>query len=63
MLERLRQMLIKELIHLFRDPHARFSLIAPPIIQMLIFGYAATYEVNHVATAIIDMDHSQESAI
>jgi ABC-2 type transport system permease protein len=61
MLERLRQLLIKEFIHLFRDPHARISLIAPPILQMLIFGYAATYEVNHVTTAILDQDHSQES--
>jgi ABC-2 type transport system permease protein len=28
---------------------------------MLIFGYAATFEVNRVATAILDFDHSQES--
>jgi ABC-2 type transport system permease protein len=61
MLERLRQLLIKEFIHLFRDPHARVSLIVPPILQMLIFGYAATYEVNHVTTAILDQDHSYES--
>ncbi len=61
MLERLRQLLIKEFIHLFRDPHARVSLIVPPILQMLIFGYAATYEVNHVTTAVLDQDHSPES--
>ena len=61
MLERLRQLLIKEFIHLFRDPHARISLIVPPILQMLIFGYAATYEVNHVTTAVLDQDHSPES--
>ena len=42
MIERLRQILIKEFIHLFRDPHARFSLIVPPLLQMLIFGYAAS---------------------
>jgi ABC-2 type transport system permease protein len=60
-IERLRQILIKEFIHLFRDPHARFSLIVPPLLQMLIFGYAATYEVNRVSTAVLDFDHSQES--
>jgi ABC-2 type transport system permease protein len=59
--ERLRQILIKEFIHLFRDPHARFSLIVPPLLQMLIFGYAASYEVNRVSTAVLDSDHSQES--
>jgi ABC-2 type transport system permease protein len=60
-LERLRQILIKEFIHLFRDRHARFSLIVPPLLQMLIFGYAASYEVNRVSTAVLDFDHSQES--
>src|SRR5271166_2464236 len=59
--ERLRQILIKEFIHLFRDRHARFSLLVPPLLQMLIFGYAASYEVNRVSTAVLDYDHSQES--
>src|SRR3984957_15099093 len=60
-IERMRQILLKEFIHLFRDRHARFSLIVPPLLQMLIFGYAATYEVNRVTTAVLDFDHSQES--
>ncbi len=57
----MRQILLKEFIHLFRDRHARFSLIVPPLLQMLIFGYAASYEVNRVSTAVLDFDHSQES--
>src|SRR5512147_1086021 len=61
MLARLKQMLIKEFIQVFRDKRTRFVLIAPPIIQMLIFGYAATYEIRHVPTVILDLDHSQES--
>lgn len=61
MIERLRQILIKEFIHLFRDRQARFALIVPPLLQMLVFGYAATYEVNRVSTAVLDYDHSQES--
>src|SRR5271156_4684353 len=61
MIERLHQILIKEFIHLFRDRHARFSLLVPPLLQMLIFGYAASYEVNRVSTAVLDNDHSQES--
>jgi ABC-2 type transport system permease protein len=61
MLERLHQIFLKEFIHLFRDPHARFSLLVPPLLQMLIFGYAATYDVNRVSTAVLDYDHSQES--
>ncbi len=61
MIERLHQILIKEFIHLFRDKRARFALIIPPLLQMMIFGYAATYEVKHVSTAVLDSDHSQES--
>jgi len=61
MLARLKQMLIKEFIQVFRDKRTRFILFGPPIIQMLIFGYAATFEIRHVATVIVDLDHSQES--
>jgi ABC-2 type transport system permease protein len=61
MLGRLKQMLIKEFIQVFRDKRTRFLLFGPPIIQMLIFGYAATYEIHHVPTVVLDLDHSQES--
>lgn len=61
MLGRLKQMLIKEFIQVFRDKRTRFILIIPPIVQMLVFGYAATYEIRHVPTVVLDLDHSQES--
>ncbi|MGB7148327.1 MAG: ABC transporter permease [Terriglobales bacterium] len=58
---RLKQMLIKEFIQVFRDKRTRFLLFGPPIIQMLMFGYAATFEIYHVPTVVLDLDHSQES--
>ena len=61
MLGRLKQMLIKEFIQVFRDKRTRFILFGPPIVQMLIFGYAATFEIHHVSTVVLDQDHSQES--
>src|SRR5215472_4200511 len=61
MLTRLRQMLIKELIQLFRDPRMRFGLIVPTILQVVIYGYAATFELHHVRMAVLDLDHSYES--
>ena len=61
MLGRLKQMLIKEFIQVFRDKRTRFILIGPPIVQMLVFGYAATYEIRHVPTVVVDLDHSQAS--
>jgi ABC-2 type transport system permease protein len=61
MFRRLKQMLIKEFIQVFRDKRTRFVLIGPPIIQMLVFGYAATFDIHHVPTVVVDLDHSQES--
>jgi len=61
MFGRLQQMLIKEFIQVFRDKRTRFVLFVPPLVQMLIFGYAATYEIRHVPTVVLDFDQSQES--
>ncbi len=61
MFGRMKQMIIKEFIQVFRDKRTRFILIGPPIVQMLIFGYAATYEIHHVPTVVVDFDHSEES--
>jgi len=61
MFARVIPIVIKEFLELRRDKGARFLLVVPPILQMLIFGYAASYEVYHVSTAVLDLDHSQES--
>ncbi len=61
MFARVVPIVIKEFIELRRDKWARFRLIVPTLIQMLLFGYAATYEVYHVSTVALDLDHSQES--
>src|SRR5208283_366916 len=58
---RIVNLVLKEFLQLRRDRQAKFRLIIPPLIQMLIFGYAATFEVYHVSTAVLDLDHSQES--
>ncbi len=61
MFARLKQMLIKEFIQTLRDKRTRFILIIPPIVQMMVFGYAANYEIRHVPTVVLDLDQSQES--
>ena len=61
MFARLKQMLIKEFIQVLRDKRTRFLLVGPPIIQMMVFGYAANYEIRHVPTVVLDLDQSQES--
>ncbi|MDA8255563.1 MAG: ABC transporter permease [Betaproteobacteria bacterium] len=61
MFDRLFVMLMKEFLEIRRDRWAMFRLIVPMLVQMLVFGYAATFTVHHVATAVLDLDQSQAS--
>ncbi|HUC61245.1 MAG TPA: ABC transporter permease [Alphaproteobacteria bacterium] len=61
MFERIRPILVKEFLELKRDKWQRFRLIVPPLIQMLVFGYAATFEVYHVSTVVLDRDRTEAS--
>jgi len=60
-LGRILSILAKEFLQMKRDRTARIRLTIPPIVQLLVFGYAATFEVFAVSTAVLDQDHSQES--
>jgi len=60
-LERIHQMIRKEFIQTLRDPHTRWLLFGPALIQMVVFGYAATMEIKHVSLAVLDQDNTQES--
>lgn len=51
----------KELLAILKDPRSRIALIAPPIVQCLIFGYAASYDLNNVPYAVLDQDRSSAS--
>jgi ABC-2 type transport system permease protein len=54
-------LVLKELLAVLRDARSRMVLIGPPLIQLMVFGYAATFDLNHVPIAIYDQDHSQAS--
>jgi ABC-2 type transport system permease protein len=58
---RILSLVVKEFLQLKRNRAARFQLVILPLLQVIIFGYAATFEVYHVSTAVLDLDHSQES--
>jgi ABC-2 type transport system permease protein len=51
----------KELLAIFKDPRSRYSLLVPPILQCLIYGYVATYDLTDVPYAILDQDRSAAS--
>ena len=61
MLERLKHMLIKEFIQVFRDPRMRVVIFVIPCMQVLIIGLAVSTDVQHVKTAVYDLDNSEAS--
>jgi ABC-2 type transport system permease protein len=61
MWRRIRALMIKELLALLKDKRSRVVVIVPPILQLLVFGYAATFDLNRIPLAVYDEDRSQAS--
>jgi ABC-2 type transport system permease protein len=51
----------KELLQLRRDRLTLAMMIALPILQLLLFGYAINTDVRHIPSVLFDQDHSAES--
>lgn len=60
-IQRVLALSIKELLALLRDTASRAVLIGPPIIQLLVFGYAATFDLSHVPFVVYNQDGGQSS--
>jgi ABC-2 type transport system permease protein len=62
MLRRVLALIAKELAGLWKDPKVRMVLLVPPLVQVVIFAYAATYDVTHVPLGIWNEDAGEQSA-
>lgn len=60
MLHRIVSLIFKELIGLWRDPKTRISLLMPPLIQLLIYTFAATLDVKNVSIGILNRDNGEQ---
>jgi ABC-2 type transport system permease protein len=58
---RLRAIIVKELLAILRDPRSRMSLIVPPLLQLMLFGFASTLEVKNISVGVLDRDGGQWS--
>ncbi len=56
MLAKILALALKELLALLRDKRSRFVLVGPPIAQILVFGFAATFDLNRAPMAVYDED-------
>jgi ABC-2 type transport system permease protein len=61
MWDRIRVILRKEFIQMLRQRQARGMLFIAPLIQLLVFGYAVTLDVDHARIAWRDMSRTPES--
>jgi ABC-2 type transport system permease protein len=56
MWQRLRALIIKELLAILRDPRSRAVLIGPPLLQIFVFSYAATLDITNIDIAVLNRD-------
>jgi len=60
-MQTLRYLLRKEFLQIFRDRFMVAQLMLMPIIQLLLLGNAATFEVKTARMYVVDRDHSETS--
>jgi ABC-2 type transport system permease protein len=61
MWERIREIIRKEMLQTLRNPRMRVTLFVPPILQLVVFGYAVNLDVEHTHMAWMDQDHTPQS--
>jgi len=59
--ERLSAMVRKEFVQMRRDPTTVRLMLAVPVMQLLIFGFAVRTDVRNLPTVIFDQSRTQES--
>lgn len=60
-LTRIGAIVTKEFRHLGRDPRALAAVVLLPVIQLLLFAYAISFDVDHVPTIVVDLDQTTSS--
>ena len=60
---RIRELVRKEFILLFRDRRSRRVLVVAPIVMLLLFGYVVNYDIRIIRVALLDQSHTRESRI
>lgn len=58
---RINHIVRKEFIQVFRDKRSRILLFLPPLIQLIIFGYAVNMDISNIRLGIMDLSRSQQS--
>ena len=59
MIRRALAIAVKELLQLRRDPRTALTLLGMPMVLLLIYGYALSFDIQHVRLAVVDRDGSR----
>lgn len=51
----------KELLHIIRDKRTLIIVFLIPVVQLFLLGYAATTDIEHLRTAVLDADRTPQS--
>jgi ABC-2 type transport system permease protein len=60
-IHRIAAIMRKEFIHISRDPRTLVIMFLLPLIQLTILGYAATTNIDHLRTVVLDNDKTTHS--
>jgi ABC-2 type transport system permease protein len=60
MLQRILSLIAKESQTIYRDKKSRMLLIVPPIVQTIVFAFAATLDVKNVSLAVLNEDRGRQ---
>jgi ABC-2 type transport system permease protein len=58
MRERIAVIVRKEFVQALREPRMRLLLFVPPLVQLIVFGFAVNLDVDHTQVAWMDMDRT-----
>jgi len=61
MFERIITIMRKEFILILRDPRMRGIIFVAPVVQLLLFGYAANMDIKNIPAAVYDLDNTPQS--
>jgi len=61
MFARLRHMIRKELLQLRRDRRAMVPVVMAPVLQLLLFGYAVSFDIRHIPLVVCDRARTAQS--
>ena len=63
MILRIKQILIKEFLQMFRDVRMRMIVLVMPLVQMMVLAFVLNTDVKNIATAVIDPDNTPQSRL